>query len=152
MKLSEPARVEADRCARLKSKDGLLPDELKGGLDGPIGRGIQLVWTTDTDKALEFMVEAALNKDIEAASLSCRMPGDDDGTEEKYYLRHDESKLVLQRDSHADDEASSWFIRKPDHVAVLLGKKSERDFDTEDTEKQQNPMDLVGGDEESSME
>ena len=44
VKLSEPARVEADRCARLKSPDGLLPDELKGGLDGPIGRGIQVVW------------------------------------------------------------------------------------------------------------
>lgn len=44
IKLSEAARVEADRCARLKSKDGLLPDELKGGLNGPIGRGLQVVW------------------------------------------------------------------------------------------------------------
>ena len=44
IKLSEPARVEADRYARLISKDGLLPDELKGGLNGPIGRGIQVMW------------------------------------------------------------------------------------------------------------
>merc|ERR1712159_569591 len=45
IKLSEAARVEADRSARLKSSDGLLPDELKGGLDGPVGRGIQVVWS-----------------------------------------------------------------------------------------------------------
>ena len=44
VKLSEKAAIEADRCARLKSGDGLLPDELKGGLDGPVGRGIQLIW------------------------------------------------------------------------------------------------------------
>lgn len=31
-------------------------------------------------------------------------------------------QLVLQRDTHADDNASSWFVRKPEHVAVLMGK------------------------------
>ncbi len=39
------------------------------------------------------MLEGGLNKDIEATSISCRMLGDDGNTEEKYYLRHDESKV-----------------------------------------------------------
>ena len=39
------------------------------------------------------MLESGLNKDIEATSIACRMIGDDGSTEEKYYLRHDESKV-----------------------------------------------------------
>ena len=39
------------------------------------------------------MLEGGLNKDMEATSISCRMMGDNGNSEEKYYLRHDESKV-----------------------------------------------------------
>ena len=45
------------------------------------------------DKGLEFMLEGALNKDVEASSITCRLMADDGSSEEKYYLRHDEAKV-----------------------------------------------------------
>ena len=50
--------------------------------------------TTDAvNKGAEFMLEAALNGDMEATSFSYRVLNDDGVTEDKYYLRHDESKV-----------------------------------------------------------
>ena len=45
------------------------------------------------NKGVEFKLEAGLNGDIEATSISCRVLNDDGVTEDKYYLRHDESKV-----------------------------------------------------------
>jgi hypothetical protein len=60
------------------------------------------------DKGLEFMLEGALNKDVEASSITCRLMADDGSSEEKYYLRHDEAKVrTLAPPSSSSSSSSS---------------------------------------------
>ena len=82
------------------------------------------------DKGLEFMLEGALNKDMEASSITCRLMADDGSSEEKYYLRHDEAKVrtLAPPSPHQFNPACrlacflplAW--RPPEHVSLQWRK------------------------------
>ena len=137
--MSQAAAQQADRNCRLKSDDGLLPDDLKGGLNGPVGKAIKLAISDNLDRGIRFQREGALNKDLSGCSFSCMLLGHND-EEEKHYLRHDEGTVCLEKASKVSDDFATFYPISYDKVQTIKNFSSGTGAKQDDPEETENPV------------